>query len=114
MLFKRTLEKHGLGANLTNLHVSDEPHKRYNRATGKREMHKHAVFKMATPFAHVRLAKALAAHGVFGHFSFNLVGYAEYLKYCMVSSAGESGSDLDLELWSWPPRLAVCTTQTLL
>lgn len=35
------------------LHVFDEPHMRYNKQTGVRERHKHFVFNMRMPFAHV-------------------------------------------------------------
>ena len=87
LLFKQVVTKFGLGPNLVKIHVFDEPHKKYNRATGVRERHKHIIFKMKTPFAHLQIQKALAAKGVYGHFSFNLVGYVKYLAYCMVPSA---------------------------
>ena len=102
LLFKTIVSGCGQGPNLAKLHVFDEPHKRYNRATGVRERHKHIVFKMKTPFAHLRIQKALAAKGVYGHFSFNLVGYIKYLQYCMVPSAKKLPVDIDQEPWSWP------------
>ena len=102
VLFKGVCTKMGQGPNIVKLHVFDEPHKRYSQQTGARELHKHLVFKMKTPFAHVRLQKALAAAGVYGHFSFNLVGYVAYLQYCLVPSAKKLGADIDQSPWSWP------------
>lgn len=70
--------------------------------TETRERHKHVVFKMAAPFAHVRVRKELTAHGVYGHFSFNLVGYKAYLGYCLLPSAKKLAVDVDAVPWSWP------------
>ncbi len=102
LLFKNTVTKCGLGPNLVKINVFDEPHKRYNRVTGVRERHKHILFKMKTTFAHLQIQKALAAKGVYGHFSFNLVGYVKYLQYCIVPSAKKLQADIDQEPWSWP------------
>ena len=112
-LFKTEVVSFGHGPNLTRLHVFDEPHKKYNRANGTRERHKHVIFKMKTGFAHLKIQKALAAKGVYGHFSFNLVGYVQYLCYCMVPSAKKLQCDIDQDPWSWPPvassdLLALC------
>ena len=79
-----------------------EPHKRYNMKTQRRERHKHLVFKMKTTFAHLKIQKALADKGVHGHFSFNLSGYVQHLRYCMVPSAKKLQADLDLAPWSFP------------
>ena len=68
-----------------------------------RERHKHLVFKMKNTFAHLQIQKSIAAEGVYGHFSFNLVGYVKYLEYCMVPSAKKLLADIDREPWSWPP-----------
>ena len=102
---------------LSKAKVFDEPHKKYNSVTGTRERHKHLIFKLKTTFAHLKIQKAFAAKGVYGHFSFNLVGYVQYLRYCMVSSAKKLQADLDLDPWSWPPAsspslLAICDTPT--
>ena len=102
-LFKDICTKLGQGPNIDKIHVFDEPHKRYNRQTQARERHKHLLFKMKTPFAHLRIQKELAARGVYGHFSFNLVGYVNYLRYCLEPSAGKLGADIDERPWSWPP-----------
>ena len=104
LLAKSVFLKLGLGPLLSNLHVFDEPHKRYNKKTGCRERHYHLLFKMKGLFAHARVRKALAEHGVHGHFSFNLVGYIAYLNYCMESSAKKLEADLDKAPWSWPPQ----------
>ena len=117
LLFKQMVTKFGLGPNLVKIHVFDEPHKKYNRATGVRERHKHIIFKMKTPFAHLQIQKALAANGVYGHFSFNLVGYVKYLAYCMVASAKKLQADIDQQPWSWPSvepsvLLALCDKLT--
>ena len=101
-LFKTIVTNSGHGPNLLKIHVFDEPHKKYNRASGTRERHKHLVFKMKTTFAHLKIQKALAAKGVYGHFSFNLTGYVQYLKYCMVASAKKLLADIDQKPWSWP------------
>ena len=102
---------------LSKAKVFDEPHKKYNSVTGTRERHKHLIFKLKTTFAHLKIQKAFAAKGVYGHFSFNLVGYVQYLRYCMVASAKKLQADLDLDPWSWPPAsspslLAICDTPT--
>ena len=102
-LFKDTLLKLGHGPNLVKLHVFDEPHKRYNVTTQERERHRHIIFKMVLPFAHLKVQKALAERGVRGHISFNLVGYLAYLSYCLTASAKKLAADLDMEPWSWPP-----------
>ena len=102
VMFKKIVNRYNLGPNLVKVHVFDEPHKRYNPSTGKRERHKHLVFKMKTPFAHLQIQKALAAQGVYGHFSFNLVGYVAYLSYCLVPSAKKLQADIDRSPWSWP------------
>jgi len=46
---------------------------------------------------------------VHGHFSFNLRGLAEYVKYCTKPSAKKLQSDLDTTPYSWP----ACDYQTL-
>ena len=102
LLFKDTCFRIGLGPKLLKVHVFDEPHKRYNKQTKQRERHMHVVFKMSCGFGHVKLQKALAAQGVHGHFSFNLVGYVAYLGYCLQPSAKKLAADLDQEPWSWP------------
>lgn len=103
LLFKDCCAKVGLAPNICNLHVFDEPHKRYNKRTGVRERHKHLLFKMKMAFAHIRLQKEFAARGVYTHFSFNLVGYVAYLQYFMVPSAGKLAADLDPCPWSFRP-----------
>jgi hypothetical protein len=55
----------------------------------------------------------LIARGIYGHFSFNLVGYVAYLRYCLSPSAKKLAADLDQQPWSWPPTptsslLALC------
>ena len=70
--------------------------------SGIRERHKHVIFKMGEPFAHVRMQKELAKRGVHGHFSFNLIGYAAYLRYCLLPSGKKLLADLDRNPWSWP------------
>ena len=105
-LFMKVAKDIGQSQNLSKLHVFDEPHKRYNKVTGKRERHKHVIFKMMMGFGHVRFQKQLARIGIYGHFSFNLVGYVAYLRYCLCESAKKLPSDLDQELWSWPPVAA--------
>ena len=61
------------------------------------------MFKTVTPLAHVRFQKELAARGVYGHFSCNLVGYVSYLRYCLDESPKKLLADTDQEPWSWPP-----------
>lgn len=102
LLFKSVLTTCGQRPNLAKVNVFDEPHKRYNPATQARERHKHIIFKMLASFAHLRVQRQLALHGVHGKFSFNLVGYVEYLRYCMMPSAKKLHADLDLSPWSWP------------
>jgi hypothetical protein len=106
-LFREVLAKYGQSANIVKVHVFDEPHKRYNTQTGVRERHKHVIFKMHTSFAHTRIQKELASHGIYGHFSFNLVGYVAYLQYMMVPSAKKLLADLDRDPWS-SPCIAPC------
>ena len=101
-LFRQVLVSKSQGHNLQRLHVFDEPHKRYNVKTERRERHKHVVFRMKTPFAHLQIHKALAAKGIHGHFSFNLVGYAAYLNYMLQTSAKKLVVDIDREPWSFP------------
>ena len=101
-LFIRIAENVGQGQNLKKVHVFDEPHKRYNIVTGQRERHKHVIFKMETTFAHIKFQKELAKRGVYGHFSFNLVGYVAYLRYCLCESPKKLPADLDQSPWSWP------------
>ena len=113
LLFKDMCNKMGLGPAILKIHVFDEPHKRYNMQTKKRQRHKHLVFKMASGFAHLKLKKMFMAHGIYGHFSFNLVGYVTYLRYCLCQSAKKLAADLDRQPWSWPPTpasspLALC------
>lgn len=113
LLFKDMCTKLGLGPAILKIHVFDEPHKRYNMQTKKRQRHKHLVFKMASNFAHLKLKKMFMAHGIYGHFSFNLVGYVAYLRYCLCQSAKKLAADLDQQPWSWPPvpassLLALC------
>ena len=105
------------GSNLQNLHVFDEPHKKYCRVSGVRARHKHLIFKMREPFAHVRMQKELAKRGVHGHFSFNLIGYGSYLRYCLMHSAKKLPADLDRDPWSWPDvpissLLELCTNSS--
>ncbi len=102
LLFKDICTRLGLGPKLLKLHVFDEPHKRYSKQTQLRDRHMHLVFKMSTGFAHVKLQKALAAQGVHGRFSSNLVGYVAYLRYCLLPSAKKLAADLDRQPWSWP------------
>ena len=114
LIFSGVCDKFGHGPNVSKLHVFDEPHKRYNPHTGVRARHKHLVFKMKTPFAHVRMQQELAAQGIYGHFSFNLVGYVAYLSYCLQPSAKKRAADLDHNPWSWPQvpatsLLALCS-----
>ena len=80
LLFKSVGIMLGQGPNMHKLHVFDEPHKRYNSTTIVSERHKHLIFKMKAPFAHVRFQKEMAARGVYNHSSFNLVGHTAYLQ----------------------------------
>ena len=103
-LFKTVGTRLGHGPKFQKIHVFDEPHKRYNRVTGVRERHKHVVFKMVSAFAHVKFQRALQDQGVYGHFSFNFVGYVAYLRYCLKDdSAKKLLADIDQDPWSWPP-----------
>lgn len=106
-LFKSVFAAHGHLPALSRLHVFDEPHQKYNKATGVRARHKHFVFKCSGTFAHKRMAETLCAKGVHGHFSFNLCGYQAYLKYCLEPSASKIGADLDATPWSWPAHITV-------
>ena len=90
------------GSNLKKLHVFDEPHKKFDKISGVRARHKHVVFKMGEAFAHVRIQRELAKRGIHGHFSFNLLGYRSYLRYCLMPSAKKLLPDLDRNPWSWP------------
>lgn len=115
--FKAALQKRGQSANIVQLHVFDEPHKRYSRLTGARERHKHVIFKMRSPYAHTNIQRDLAAQGIYGHFSFNLVGYVAYLRYLMMPSGKKLLSDLDREPWSYPSTqpaalVALCGQET--
>lgn len=117
LIFKKVLTHYGHGADLDRIHVFDEPHKRYSPITRTRERHKHIVFRMKDSFAHVRIQKALAQQGMHGQFSFNLIGYVAYLRYCMVESSKKLQSDLDLTPWSWPTidpsaLLSLCNSKT--
>ena len=102
-LFRHVAEKVGQATNLSKLHVFDETHKRHNNATGERERHKHLIFKMHGGFGHVKFQREFMKHGVYGHFSFNMVGYVAYLRYCMCESPKKLLADLDTSPWSWPP-----------
>ena len=117
LLFKDVGTRLGLGPKFEKLHVFDEPHKKFSTAAGVRERHKHLVFKVKCGFAHVRFQKDLAARGVYGHFSFNLVGYVSYLRYCLTESPKKLLSDTDQTPWSWPPiapaaLIALCEKPT--
>ena len=92
-------------SNISQLHVFDEPHKKYDKETGHRARHKHFIFKFVRPFAHVRVGHLLAQGGVHGHFSFDSVGYQAYLKYCLVASAHNLAADLDKDPWHWPSHV---------
>ena len=104
-MFLQALGKCNQHSNISRLHVFDEPHKKYDKETGQRARHKHFIFKFVRPFAHVRLGHLLAQGGVHGHFSFNLVGYQAYLKYCLVASAHKLAADLDKDPWHWPSHV---------
>ena len=115
--FRTACAKRKLGPSIERVHVFDEPHKRYSRLTGMRERHKHLVFKMKGPFAHLQIQKDLAQLGIHGQFSFNLVGYVAYLRYCLCPSAKKLAADLDVAPWSWPSTptaslLALCKQAT--
>ena len=109
--FKAVLAKHNQFVNLDRLHIFDEPHKKFNAATGLRARHYHIIFRFKAVFAHLQIAKSLREKGIHGHFSFNLVGYQAYLQYCLQPSAHKLQADLDMEPWSIPSRL---TAQELL
>ena len=101
-MFLQALAKCNQQSNISRLHVFDKPHK---KETGQRARHKHFIFKFVRPFAHVRLGHLLAQGNVHGHFSFNLVGYQAYLKYCLVASAHKLAADLDKDPWHWPSHV---------
>ena len=98
--FKKTLTAHGQGGAIGKLHCFDEPHKKYIKSSQRRARHKHIIFKMNAPFAHVKIAASLASKGIHGHFSFNLVGYAAYLNYMLEPSAKKLPCDIDNDPWS--------------
>ena len=102
VLFKRVGTNLGHGPILEKIHIFDETHKKWNKTTGVREHHKHVVLKMKALFGHATFQKALARESIYGHFSFNLVGYVAYLRYCLVESSKKLVSDLDRTPWSWP------------
>ena len=102
-LFKAVLTKNKHGASIVKVHVFDEPHKKFNPKTKLRSQHKHVIFKVKAAFAHVKIAKELAAKGVHGHFSFNLHGYAAYLNCILEPSAKKLACDIDNAPWSYPP-----------
>jgi len=64
-MFKDVCIAAGHGPNIDKLHVFDEPHKRFSKLTGAREIHKHLVFNMKATFAHYNLQNSLAARGVY-------------------------------------------------
>ena len=85
------------------MHVFSEPHKRWKKGTDARETHMHIVFKCKEPFAHQRIQQEFSRqHGIRGHFSFNLTGYADYLGYCLLESSKKLLADIDRGPWSWP------------
>ena len=116
-LFRTVCAKRKLGPSIERVHVFDEPHKRYSRLTGVRERHKHLVFKMKSPFAHLQIQKVLARLGIHGQLSFNLIRYVSYLRYCLCPFEKQLLADLDFEPWSWPSLpvaslLALCRRAT--
>ena len=110
-VFLQVITKCNQLSNMTRLHVFDEPHRKYDKTTGHRARHKHFIFKFQRPFAHARMAQLLAQAGLHGHFSFNLVGYQAYLRYCLTPSSHKLEADLDKDPWNWPPAV---TTQQLM
>ena len=74
-MFKKVVCQVGQLPNLDRLHIFDEPHKKYNPATGQRARHYHIIFRFKSTFANLQICKRLKAVGIHVHFSFNLVGY---------------------------------------
>jgi hypothetical protein len=105
--FKLALSQANQLVNMDRIHIFGEPHKKYNPSTGLRARHYHIVFRSKVTFAHLQVAKTLRKHGIHGHFSFNLVGYQAYLRYCLKPSASKLAADLDTQPWSWPDTVSV-------
>ena len=64
----------------------DEPHKRCNKETMKRERHFHVALKLTGNFAHKRVAAAFhKAHGLHISFSFKLNRFVGNLQYLMLA-----------------------------
>ena len=64
--FKAVLAKHNQLVNLDRLHIFDEPHKKFNAATGLRARHYHIIFRFKAVFAHLQIAKSLREKGLPG------------------------------------------------
>lgn len=107
-LFKKVLTKRGLIASLEMIAIANEPHARYEKIASnpdgvrRRERHYHVVVAFKTPFTHAMACKDLAAAGVNGWFSFNLVGKASYLAYVLNESSKKPRKDLDEDLFFFP------------
>ena len=50
-MFKKVVCQVGQLPNLDRLHIFDEPHKKYNPATGQRARHYHIIFRFKSTFA---------------------------------------------------------------
>jgi len=61
------LRSKGLGSEVVNIVVVDEPHKRWSKSTEQRqqqrERHKHAVIHMRNPWAWINIQKELHKDG---------------------------------------------------
>ena len=83
----------------------DEPHKRCNRKTNRRERHMHLPVLMSGTFAHKKVADAFyKEHGIRIWFSFRLKRFVSNLLYCM-EPGKKASTDLDRDPAKFPADL---------
>lgn len=100
------LRTHGFGDKVKLIIVVTEPHKRYNKSSTQRELHKHILIHMDGPFAWNPLQRAFHSLGYKGHFTFNRQGLGVNIAYLLESSAKKLVSDIDKNPWSYPAKTA--------
>ena len=83
--------------------VVEEPHKRYEPGSDKRERHQHLAFLCNAHFVHCSVRKDLATkHGIHAFFTFNRSGFAAYVSYLLTEGPRKPGQDLDGDALFWP------------
>lgn len=83
----------------------DEPHKRFNLSTKKRERHKHIALLASGTYAHKQVADAFFREcGIRISFSFKLKRFVGNLDYLMTPGK-KTSTDLDTDPAKYPPTL---------